>query len=165
MGTGGDFGDDAAVFGEDVDLGGDDIRKDVRAVFDDGRGGFVAGGFEAKDFHRLNYNIFLGGKRGDCILVWYKSGKLYLKRRGIMRRRRFCKAIDKRFLWLKRRVVTSHYRAVMGTTVDCEGCEFDSIKGCRSDEGCVLFNGSRVTCDYSGLSVEELEREIVGMLE
>ena len=45
--AGGEFGDDAAVFAVDVDLGGDDAGEDVAAVGDDGGGGFVAGGFDA----------------------------------------------------------------------------------------------------------------------
>ena len=48
--AGGEFGDDSAVFSVDVDLGGDDVGKDVTAVGDDGGGGFVAGRFDGEDF-------------------------------------------------------------------------------------------------------------------
>lgn len=32
----------------------------------------------------------------------------------------------------------SHYRAVMATTVDCEGCKYDSEDECKADF-CILF--------------------------
>jgi len=35
----------------EVDLAGDDVGQSVRAIADDAGGGFVAGGFEAKDKH------------------------------------------------------------------------------------------------------------------
>ena len=47
--TRGEFRDDAAVLAVNVDLGGDDGRKDFAAVGDDGGGGFVAGGFDAEN--------------------------------------------------------------------------------------------------------------------
>ncbi len=59
VGAGGDFWDNTTVFGEDVNLGGDNIRKNMAAVFDNGGSGFVARGFNAEDFHEGNYNIFL----------------------------------------------------------------------------------------------------------
>ena len=46
VGAGGDFGDDSAVGGVDVDLGDDDVAEDFCAVFYDGGGGFVAGGLD-----------------------------------------------------------------------------------------------------------------------
>jgi len=49
VGAAGDFGDDAAVFGVEMGLGGDDVAEDFVAVGDDGGGGFVAGGFEAQN--------------------------------------------------------------------------------------------------------------------
>ena len=49
VGAGGDFGDDSAVLGEDVDLGDDGVGEEFDAVgggggvaFEDGDGGFVA---------------------------------------------------------------------------------------------------------------------------
>jgi len=36
----------------------------------------------------------------------------------------------------------AHYRSVMGTTIDCEGCKFDGDK-CLSDEGCIAFDVQR----------------------
>ncbi len=45
--TSGEFGDDAAVFAVDVELGADDAGEDGAAVFDDGGGGFVTRGFDA----------------------------------------------------------------------------------------------------------------------
>ena len=47
MGAGGDFGDDAAELGVEVDLGTDDIGEDLAAIADDGGGGFIAGGFDS----------------------------------------------------------------------------------------------------------------------
>ena len=50
----------------------------------------------------------------------------------------------------------SHYRAVMATTVDCEGCKYDSEDECKADF-CILFKNksqsnerfnSRDTTDY-----------------
>ena len=46
VGAGGDFGDDATVGLVEIDLGNDDVAKNLRAVFDDGGGGFVATGFD-----------------------------------------------------------------------------------------------------------------------
>jgi len=51
VGAGGDFGDDSAGGGVDVDLGDDDVGQDFAAVFDDCGCGFVAGGFDAEDVH------------------------------------------------------------------------------------------------------------------
>ena len=48
--AGGDFRDDAAEFGVEVDLRGDDIGEDVAAIAHDGGGGFITGGFDAEDF-------------------------------------------------------------------------------------------------------------------
>jgi len=45
MGTGGDFGDDSAIGGEDVDLGDYDVAQNMDAVFYYGGGSFVATGF------------------------------------------------------------------------------------------------------------------------
>jgi hypothetical protein len=45
--AGGEFGDYAAVWAVDVDLGGYDAGEDFAAVGDYGCGGFVAGGFDA----------------------------------------------------------------------------------------------------------------------
>ena len=36
----------------------------------------------------------------------------------------------------------AHYRAVMGTTIDCEGCKYDGNE-CSSDEGCIAFDVQR----------------------
>jgi len=47
----GDLGDNAAVFGVQIDLGRDDGRQGHAAVFDDGGSGLVAGGFDGEDFH------------------------------------------------------------------------------------------------------------------
>ena len=40
--TGGNFWNNAAVGGVDIDLGNDDIRKDSVAIFDNGGSGFIA---------------------------------------------------------------------------------------------------------------------------
>ena len=45
----GQLGHDAAVAGVGGDLRGDDGGKRARAALDDGRGGLVAGGFDAED--------------------------------------------------------------------------------------------------------------------
>lgn len=52
MGAGGDFGNDATVSGEKVDLRDDDIAQNSLTVFDDGGGGLIARSFDAEDFHR-----------------------------------------------------------------------------------------------------------------
>ena len=49
VGPGGDFRDHAAEFGVEVDLRGDDVRADLAAIFHNGGGGFIAGGFDAED--------------------------------------------------------------------------------------------------------------------
>ncbi len=49
----GDFWDDAAVFGMDVDLGIDHIRKQAFAVFNDRRRCFVAAGLDSQNPHLL----------------------------------------------------------------------------------------------------------------
>ena len=36
----------------------------------------------------------------------------------------------------------AHYRAVMATTIDCEGCKFDGDE-CSSDEGCIVLDVQR----------------------
>ena len=53
MAAGGDFRDDAAVFGVDVDLGIDHIRKQAFAVFNDRRRCFVAAGLDSQNPHLL----------------------------------------------------------------------------------------------------------------
>ena len=45
----GELGNDAAVAGVGGDLRGDDGGERARSALDDGRGGFVAGGFDAED--------------------------------------------------------------------------------------------------------------------
>src|SRR4029077_11594570 len=45
----GEFGNYSAVFAVNVDLRGDNRRKNVAAVGDDGGSGFVAGRFDAED--------------------------------------------------------------------------------------------------------------------
>lgn len=57
VGAGGNFGDDAAIGSEDVDLGDDDIAQNFGAIFDDGGGSLVAGTFDSQDFHDIYYNI------------------------------------------------------------------------------------------------------------
>ena len=52
----GNFWDNAAVFGVDIDLRHNNIGQDFLSVFDDRCGGFVTGRFDTQDFHRLNYN-------------------------------------------------------------------------------------------------------------
>ena len=47
MGAGSDFGNDAAVGFVDVDLGNDDVAQNLRAIFDDGGGGFITTGFDS----------------------------------------------------------------------------------------------------------------------
>ena len=51
--AGGDFWDDAAVFGVDVDLGIDHIGKQAFAVFNDRRRCFVAAGLDSQNPHLL----------------------------------------------------------------------------------------------------------------
>lgn len=53
MAAGGDFRDDAAVFGVDVDLGIDHIRKQAFAVFNDRRRCFIAAGLDSQNPHLL----------------------------------------------------------------------------------------------------------------
>ena len=53
MAAGGDFRDDAAVFGMDVDLGIDHIRKHAFAVFNDRRRCFIAAGLDSQNPHLL----------------------------------------------------------------------------------------------------------------
>ena len=45
------FEDDTAVRGVGRHLRSDDGRENARAVYDDGGGGFIAGGFDAEDAH------------------------------------------------------------------------------------------------------------------
>ena len=42
-----------------------------------------------------------------------------------------------------------HYRAVMATTIDCEGCKYDG-KECKSETGCILFESKPV--QYTNVS-------------
>lgn len=49
VGAGSNFGDDAAVDFEEVDLRNDGVRKNAVAIFDDRSSSFVAGRFDAKD--------------------------------------------------------------------------------------------------------------------
>ena len=53
MAAGGDFRDDSAVFGMDVDLGIDHIRKQAFAVFNDRRRCFIAAGLDSQNPHLL----------------------------------------------------------------------------------------------------------------
>lgn len=56
MGAGGNFGDDAAVGFEDVDLRDDDVAQNGTAVLNNGGGGFIAAGFEGENVHWCYYN-------------------------------------------------------------------------------------------------------------
>ena len=47
MGTGGNFRDDASIFGKNINLGDDDIAQNFSAILYDRGGGFVAAGFNA----------------------------------------------------------------------------------------------------------------------
>ena len=49
--AGGDFRDDASVSSKNVDLGDNDVTKNMDAIFNDGSSGFVTGGFDGEDFH------------------------------------------------------------------------------------------------------------------
>ena len=49
MGAGGDFGEDPAILGVQVDLGGNHVRLDAVAASDDSGGGFIAGCFDGED--------------------------------------------------------------------------------------------------------------------
>jgi len=55
-----DFGEDAAIFLMNGNLGGDHVREHDAAVFDDGGSSLVAGGFDAKnaDFVQITRFIF-----------------------------------------------------------------------------------------------------------
>ena len=53
--AGGNFWNDATVFGVDIDLRHDNIRQDFLSVFDNGGGGFVARRFDTEDFHLIHY--------------------------------------------------------------------------------------------------------------
>lgn len=57
MGTGGDFGYDATVGGENVNLGGDGIAQNMDAVFDNGSTSIIAARFDTEDFHEKYYTI------------------------------------------------------------------------------------------------------------
>jgi hypothetical protein len=56
MGTGGDFGDNAAITEMEIGLRGDHVTEDVAIVSDDGGCGLVAGGFDGQE---------VAGGRGD----------------------------------------------------------------------------------------------------
>ena len=43
MGAGGDFWDDAAVFGVNIYLRNNDVRQNMSAIFDNGGSGFITG--------------------------------------------------------------------------------------------------------------------------
>ncbi len=51
MRASGDFGDNAAIGGVDIDLRNDDVGKNLATVFDDGGGAFVAAGFDTQYVH------------------------------------------------------------------------------------------------------------------
>lgn len=55
MAAGGNFWDDAAVFGVDIDLRHNNIGQDFLAVFNNCCGGFVARRFDTENFHLYNY--------------------------------------------------------------------------------------------------------------
>ena len=57
--AGGEFGHHAAVFAMNVDLRGDDARKNAAAAGDHGSGRFVARGFDAEN------QVFVHGE--DCV--------------------------------------------------------------------------------------------------
>lgn len=59
----------------------------------------------------------------------------------------------------------AHYRAVMATTVDCEGCRYDSKKECKSQEGCVKFNKQRTKPKEIPKDQRELVDAIFSMCE
>lgn len=56
MFAGGEFGDDAAVFGVEGGLTGDDVGENG-AVTDEGGAGFVAGGFEGEEVQDLGLEL------------------------------------------------------------------------------------------------------------
>lgn len=51
----GDFGNNATIFGVNVDLRHDNIGQDFLSVLDDCGGGFVARRFNPKNFHKIHY--------------------------------------------------------------------------------------------------------------
>lgn len=53
MGTGGDFGNDATVSGENVNLRNDDVAQNLSMVANDGGGGFVARTFDGENIHGI----------------------------------------------------------------------------------------------------------------
>lgn len=63
MRASGNFGDDTAVFSKNIYLRNDDVTKNMSTVFDDGDSGFVAGSFDAEDYHgviisnKMNYMV------------------------------------------------------------------------------------------------------------
>src|ERR1700678_1482382 len=69
--AGGKLGDDPAVFAVNFDLGGDDAGEDAFAVGDDGGGGFVAGGFDARNsfLRRVHTEFIVYAGRSTCDII------------------------------------------------------------------------------------------------
>ena len=59
----------------------------------------------------------------------------------------------------------AHYRAVMATTIDCEGCKYDSPEECTSEEGCIAFIRQKTPDNhkesYTPENAEDLIAEIL----
>lgn len=55
------------------------------------------------------------------------------------------------------------YRAVMATTVDCEGCMYDAEEGCAA-EYCVLLDCTRKHDDVGIRTPEECVGRIIELL-
>ena len=66
-----EFGDHAAVFAVNFDLGRDHAGEDAFAVGDDGGGGFVAGGFDAENefLRRVHTKFIVYAGRSTCDII------------------------------------------------------------------------------------------------
>ena len=58
----------------------------------------------------------------------------------------------------------SHYRAVMSTTINCEGCEFDSNDACTRPDGCFLMYCNHEESQKER-TIAELEEELWKILK
>jgi len=52
----------------------------------------------------------------------------------------------------------SHYRAVMGTTVDCEDCPYDTEEKCTADYCVLFYNSKEPEKQYTIEQLEEMLR-------
>lgn len=57
-----------------------------------------------------------------------------------------------------------HYRAVMATTIDCEGCKFDTPSECISDEGCIAFDHQKIPDHHKETFTPESTEDLIKKL-